>query len=142
MTHHQQLSLAFCAVLLAGCGSNAGNSQQQQPDGGFQQGQALYELHCSNCHAPNGMGLIGNIPPLANSDYLVQHLPELPCLIKNGIRGEMVVNGKKYNGVMAGITSLTDVEVTNIINYVSRSWGNEQPYTTIRDVQTAWQQCK
>ncbi len=109
--------LILCAVVcLAGC--------ETYP---YQQGKILYTNFCENCHMADGSGLKALRPPLAGADYLAKNTSEIPCIIRNGIKGEMTVNGTVYNTEMAGIERLTEFEITNIINYIHTSWGNDLP---------------
>ncbi|MFK8055631.1 MAG: cytochrome c [Saprospiraceae bacterium] len=91
------------------------------------QGKALYEYYCANCHQPDGGGLVGNIPPLAQADWLQTNRNEIACIIRYGMKGPMQVNGLEYNGVMAGAHRITDAEITNITNYVLSAWSNDLP---------------
>lgn len=93
----------------------------------YQQGKILYTNFCENCHGTDGLGLKALIPPLAGSDYLGTNGDKLPCIIRAGIKGEVVVNGKTFNNEMPGTDKLTEFEITNIINYIHTSWGNELP---------------
>ena len=88
----------------------------------YEQGEALYEFYCSNCHMNDGSGLGQLIPPVANSDYYLAHYSDLPCLIRQGLKDTIMVNGKIYDQVMEGNKSLTHTEVTNIINYMNHKW--------------------
>src|SRR5690349_7932882 len=107
--------LAGLTGLLAGCFTSNERS-----------GAALYSQHCANCHGAAGDGLGNLIPPLAGADYLATHRAELPCIVRQGMRGPVRVNGKDYNGVMPAIKreQLSDADVANILNFVSNSWGN------------------
>ncbi len=107
----------------------------------YQQGEIMYNLYCANCHMEDGSGLKGVIPPLAKSDFLVNRADEVACIIRNGIDGEMVVNGKTYNQAMPGVRKLTDFEINNIINYIHRSWGNDLEYVKIQKVQKDLVKC-
>jgi len=107
----------------------------------YSQGQVLYDFHCSNCHMTDGVGLKQLIPPLAKADYLKNNQSELACLIKNGIKGPITVNGKVFNTEMAGIKSLNDIQINNIINYINHSWGNDFGDSNVRDVKNALEQC-
>jgi len=91
------------------------------------QGKALYESYCANCHQPDGSGLVGNIPPLDQADWLQTNRHEIACVIRYGMKGPVQVNGLNYNGVMAGAHRITDAEITNITNYILTAWGNELP---------------
>lgn len=89
----------------------------------------------------DGKGLEQVIPPLAGSDYLVLHKDKIACIIRHGQSGEIVVNGKTFNQVMNPTPELSDFEITNIINYINSSWGNDFGYTKITDVQESLKNC-
>lgn len=82
-------------------------------------GRELYTTHCSNCHQLNGEGLKGIIPPLKNADYLKANMKDLPCMIRNGMKGKIVVNGKEFNMEMPANKKLSDKDVLYICNYVA-----------------------
>ena len=100
------------------------------------QGRELYNIHCSNCHQPDGSGLRGLYPPLNPSDYMEQHFEEVICLIRNGKSGEIVVNGKTYNQPMPGIPTLTDLEVAEIASYIYNSWGHERGLIDVKSIES------
>ena len=110
------LGAIFSATVLESCGEVPRS-----------QGKALYEFYCANCHQPDGRGLIGNIPPLNQADWLESHRNDIACVIRYGMKGPMQVNGLNYNGVMAGAYRITDAEITNITNYILTSWDNDLP---------------
>ncbi|HEU5292598.1 MAG TPA: cytochrome c, partial [Cyclobacteriaceae bacterium] len=61
----------------------------------YVQGEQLYIKHCSNCHQANGTGLGLVFPPLNQSDFMDKNFEQVLCLMKHGIKGELIVNGKK-----------------------------------------------
>ena len=83
-----------------------------------------YEKRCASCHGIDGKGLKEMIPPLADSDWLKNNQDILSCIIKNGIKDTITVNGVKYDIEMLGQKNIQDIELTNIINYINTSWGN------------------
>ena len=107
-----------------------GNQNQSENSVKFQQyyvqGEVLYKKHCANCHQADGSGLGRVYPPLNKSDFMDGNLNEVICLIKNGRQGEILVNGVMYNQPMAGIPSLTDLEVAEITTYIYNTWSHEQ----------------
>ncbi|MCS6928019.1 MAG: cytochrome c [Saprospiraceae bacterium] len=111
-------------------------------DYGRMEGANLYRIHCANCHMENGQGLGALIPPLAKSDYLLAHREQLPCIIRYGLKDTIVVNGTQYAEAMAGIENLSDVQITNILNYVNSSWGNDLPPYRLDEVQRLLQACR
>lgn len=108
----------------------------------YEHGEILYTNFCSSCHMDDGTGLVGNIPPLAGTDYLAKHQDRLACIIRYGIDEEIVVNGKTYSQVMEGIDQLSDAEITNVINYINTAWGNQLPFVPITEVQKGLKNCK
>lgn len=81
-------------------------------------GSKLYETHCSNCHQADGSGLALLIPPLKQSDYLVQNAYDLPCIIRKGIQGEISVNGNLYNQKMPANEKLSEKDIMDICLFV------------------------
>lgn len=108
----------------------------------YAQGKALYQNLCQSCHQADGAAFEDLMPPLANSDYLVKSKAELPCIIKHGLEGEITVNGKKYDAVMGAAEQLSDVEITNIINYINNAFGNNNGYTSLDEVQASLKTCE
>ena len=87
-------------------------------------GSEIYEDFCMQCHLPNGQGVEHVNPPLAKSDFLMQNRDASIRSIKYGLNGEIVVNGKTYNGFMQPM-GLDDDEIADVMNYITNSWGNK-----------------
>jgi mono/diheme cytochrome c family protein len=51
-----------------------------------------------------------------------------------GRNGEIVVNGKTFNGVMVPLNYLTDEQIANVLTYVRNSWGNAGDAVTLDEV--------
>ncbi|MFM8178430.1 MAG: c-type cytochrome [Candidatus Kapaibacterium sp.] len=99
-------------------------------------GQKLYNEYCKTCHQETGKGLGSLYPPLAGSDYLKsKSKADIIKAVTGGLKGEIVVNGKKFNGIMAPLPSkYTDQDVADILTYVYGSWGNNGTKITVADV--------
>jgi nitrite reductase (NO-forming) len=89
-------------------------------------GRAVYDANCSACHQPDGKGVPGVFPPLANSDFFQQRPYEMAHIVLNGRSGELVVNGEHYNGVMPP-QDLSDDDIAAVINYISTDMNNGKP---------------
>ncbi len=98
---------------------------QQDPElkESIERGAVIYEDFCVTCHLASGEGLKGTFPPLAKSDYLLNNREASIRGIKYGQKGEIIVNGEKYNSFMAPL-GLSDDEVADVMNYILNSWGN------------------
>ncbi|MEN0006838.1 MAG: cytochrome c [Bacteroidota bacterium] len=123
--------LAACLLVLTDC--------KETP---YQQGKILYENFCASCHMDDGGGLTGNIPPLANADYVKQEQAQIACIIRYGQMGEVVVNGVTYNNPMPAVPQLSDFEITNVLNYINTSWGNDYGVVKLSEVRAALQACQ
>lgn len=86
-------------------------------------GEEIYVDFCVQCHLPNGKGVPGSFPPLAQSDYLFKYLNKSIQGIKYGMSGEITVNGKTYNNQMVA-QGLDNEEIADVMNYILNSWGN------------------
>lgn len=105
--------------------SNTNSYTSQDPlQESIERGSEIYTDFCMTCHLPNGEGVENTYPPLAKSDYLLKNREKSIRGIKYGQEGEMVVNGKTYNDVMAPL-GLSDAEVADVMNYISNNWGNK-----------------
>ena len=89
-------------------------------------GRAVYDANCAACHQPDGKGVAGVFPPLANSDFFQQRPYEMAHIVLNGRSGELVVNGEHYNGVMPP-QDLSDEDIAAVINYISTDMNSGKP---------------
>lgn len=87
-------------------------------------GAEIYSDFCVTCHQPNGKGVPKVYPPLANSDFLKKNREKGIRAIKYGLNGLITVNGIKYNGNMTPM-GLSDDEVSDVMNYITNTWGNK-----------------
>jgi hypothetical protein len=62
--------------------------------------------------------------------------------MRNGVWGELLVNGKKYNKEMKGIPSLTELEIAEIATYIYNSWEHQRGIIEIPIVESALKKCE
>lgn len=94
-----------------------------------------YQTHCGACHQPDGKGLPGAFPPLANSDYLKEHsTDDLIGIVLQGLDGKIVVNGIEYNNIMPGMSHMSDDEVAQTLTHVLNQWDNPGGKVSSADV--------
>ena len=98
------------------------------------EGKTVYMQTCFVCHQVNGEGIPNQIPPLAQADYLMEDKERSIRIVLQGLTGEIVVNNKKYNGVMLPLNNLSDEEIANVLTYVRNSFGNEGEAITSSEV--------
>jgi nitrite reductase (NO-forming) len=90
----------------------------------MERGKQVFMQTCFVCHQMDGRGLTAQIPPLAESDYLMADKERAIRIVLQGLTGDVTVNSKKYNGIMLPLNNLSDPEIANVLTYVRNSWGN------------------
>jgi len=146
------LSILLVSIAIFSCGryeefsnsatENYTNAKMQKYAKYMIQGKQLYTTHCSNCHQENGNGLGKLFPPLAESDYMLADIPRSICIIKNGLKREIEVNGKTYNQAMPALDRLSNLEIAEISTYIYNSWGNEKGMIELETVEESLSNCK
>ena len=116
---------AALAVLVISCQSE----DQVEFNRYFSAGSAVYQVHCQNCHGAKGEGLQGLIPSLSDSAYLKSNKHQLACFVKNGLKGQINVSGKQFEGEMPP-NDLAPVEIAQVLTYVTNSFGNKSATIT------------
>jgi len=97
-------------------------------------GAADYTANCMACHQANGKGLPGAFPPLAGSDYLLKDKSRAMRTVLEGLKGEITVNGTKFNSIMPGQYHLSDETLAGILTYVMSAWGNDGEAVTTAEM--------
>ncbi|MCB0516440.1 MAG: copper-containing nitrite reductase [Chitinophagales bacterium] len=96
-------------------------------------GKLIYGKSCFACHQANGEGIANVFPPLAKSDYLNADKERAIKIVTQGLKGEVIVNGTKYNSQMPAQT-LTNEEVASVLTFVYNQWGNNGTEVSVDDV--------
>jgi mono/diheme cytochrome c family protein len=130
-------SLLVLTIALA-IGSTATTSAQDKATL-VAKGEKVYKAYCQTCHQATGQGLSTVYPPLAGSDYIKSKpKKEIISSVVNGLKGEITVNGKKFNGVMVPLPkNYTDEDAAAAITYVYNTWGNPGGTVTVAEVKAA-----
>ncbi|MEK7408579.1 MAG: cytochrome c [Acidobacteriota bacterium] len=89
-------------------------------------GDLIFGGICAACHQPNGLGVEGEYPPLAGSEWLLKN-PEIPVrIVLNGLTGPIQVKGRTFQNEMPPLGGqLSDAEIAAVLTYVRSSWGNK-----------------
>lgn len=95
-------------------------------------GEKVYQKHCSNCHGQKGEGLQLLIPPLTDKRWLTSD--SLVCYIKNGMEGNIVVNGNQFSGRMPGNPTIENDEIADVISYIRYEFIGLDQKETIKSI--------
>jgi mono/diheme cytochrome c family protein len=112
---------AFAGIILSACQSEEELAYARY----YVNGKGVYESHCENCHGKEGQGLGELIPPLTDTTYLKQNRNRLACFIKYGLSDKIVVGGKNFQGRMPADAHLMNIDVAQVITYITNSFGNQ-----------------
>jgi mono/diheme cytochrome c family protein len=85
---------------------------------------------CAGCHKETGLGVPGYAPPLA------AHIPEVGTatggrsyliqVLLYGLKGELMVKGKRFSSNMPAFADLNDREAASVLNLILTNWGNDK----------------
>lgn len=128
------MSLAY----LASCHSNLSIETAQYAVNG----QKLYLAHCQNCHGAKGEGLGKLYPPLTDADFFKKNRAQLSCIIRNGMQGEVIVGGQKYDEKMPANPHLTERDIAYILTYITTHFTNSDSIYSDEEVREALKNCK
>jgi len=97
----------------------------------MKRGEKVYKtgdggIACMTCHGAEGKGTPGAFPPLVGQKDHMGDCKKHAGIVINGMKGEIEVDGVKYNGVMTPQGDmLDDLQIAAVITYERLSWGND-----------------
>jgi cytochrome c551 len=119
------ISITLCTF----CGPKAGKDMPRALKIKFKQyyveGKRLYIKHCSNCHQKNGSGLVRLYPPIDNPEYFGRDYESTICIIRNGQKGKVFINGISFDQPMPENRDLTILEIAELMTYLNNSWSGQ-----------------
>jgi len=90
-------------------------------------GQAVYNVTCQACHKSDGLGMAGQTPPLADSEWVNGDPEHLVRIALHGLGGPVKVNGQEWNLTMPGLGHspvMNDERLAGLLTYIRRAWRN------------------
>lgn len=105
-------------------------------------GKGIYEKNCQSCHGADGKGLGTLYPPLTDSLYLKQNKNKLACIIKNGQNDSILINNIYFDENMPGNNILADIDIAQVIVYITNSFGNQQGFYSDQQVASDLNNCR
>ncbi len=107
-------------------------------------GRRIFQNNCQQCHQENGLGLPGQYPPLAGSDWVHAEDPgRIIRIVLDGFTGPVEVKGQQFNNTMVPWrTVFSDQEIAAVLTHVRNSWGNKAAPVPEATVKTVREQTK
>jgi len=101
-------------------------------------GKRTFSTMCTPCHQETGMGLPGQFPPLAGSEWVnASGHDRLVRIVLDGFTGPVDVEGKAFNNTMVPWRdTLDDRQIAAVLTYVRQSWGNKGAPVDVASVKT------
>lgn len=102
----------------------ASTQMAQDPPNPMVAGKRVFN-QCQACHQATGLGVIGQFPPLDESEWVLGDTKTLVRILLHGLEGDVVVRGKKYNNAMPAWGRLSDDQIAHVLTYIRGSWSNK-----------------
>jgi mono/diheme cytochrome c family protein len=103
------------------------------PGGGAQveltpreRGKKIFAANCQTCHQANGLGVAGQYPPLAGSEFTTGGSRRPGMIVLKGLQGPVTVKGQQYGTAVMQPwdKTLTDQKIADVLTYERSEWGN------------------
>ena len=106
------------------------------------EGMNLYQTNCANCHQVDGSGLKDLYPPLAKTDLWQRvKMSKLACIIKNGQKDSIRVNGKQFNAYMPANPKLQALDIAELVTYMREKWSPNKTIFSLDSARFALKNC-
>ena len=109
-------------ILFFSCSNNEESSNQNEeiaeivPD--YSAGKTIYTNNCQTCHQENGEGVTGAFPSLTEKAADINS-------VVNGVEGSVMIAFKD---------TLSDQQITDVINFINHNWGNKYNEIKTNDI--------
>lgn len=100
----------------------------------FPFGERIYQSKCADCHMDDGNGLSSLYPSLKTENILTLK-ERIPCIIRNG------VNDTTSIIQMLAMPEISEVEITNVINYILQDLNQLDEEVFLNEVKEIIQNC-
>src|SRR3979490_2173775 len=107
-------------------GGGAQGQQQQAELSPRDRGKKIFAANCQTCHQANGLGVPGQYPPLAGSEFTIGGSKRPAMIILKGLQGPVKVKGQQYGSAVMQPwdKTLTDTKIADVLTYERSEWGN------------------
>jgi mono/diheme cytochrome c family protein len=99
-------------------------------------GKKIFAANCQTCHQANGLGVPGQYPPLAGSEFTTggSHRPAM--IVLKGLQGPVTVKGQKFGSAVMQPwdKTLTDQRIADVLTYERSEWGNNASPVTAEQI--------
>jgi mono/diheme cytochrome c family protein len=99
-------------------------------------GKKIFAANCQTCHQANGLGVPGQYPPLAGSEFTIGGSRRPAMIVLKGLQGPVKVKGQQYGAAMMQPweKTLTDQKIADVLTYERSEWGNNASPVTAEQI--------
>src|SRR6266403_1627847 len=107
-------------------GAGPQEQQQQAELSPHDRGKKIFAAYCQTCHQANGLGVAGQYPPLAGSEFTTGGSRLMGMIVLKGLQGPVKVKGQQYGTAVMQPwdKTLTDQKIADVMTYERSDWGN------------------
>ena len=89
-------------------------------------GKKVFSANCQTCHQANGLGVPGQYPPLAGSEFTTGGSRRMAMIVLKGLQGPVTVKGQQFGAAVMQPwdKTLTDKQIADVMTYERTEWGN------------------
>jgi mono/diheme cytochrome c family protein len=95
-------------------------------------GKKIFAANCQTCHQANGLGVPGQYPPLAGSEFTNGGSRRMAMIVLKGLQGPVTVKGQQFGTAVMQPwdRTLTDKQISEVMTYERSEWGNNASAVT------------
>jgi len=99
-------------------------------------GKKIFAANCQTCHQANGLGVPGQYPPLAGSEFTTGGSQRPAMIVLKGLQGPVTVKGQKFGTAVMQPwdKTLTDQKIADVLTYERSEWGNNASAVTAEQI--------
>ena len=99
-------------------------------------GKKIFAANCQTCHQANGLGVAGQYPPLAGSEFTTGGSRRPAMIVLKGLQGPVTVKGQKFGAAVMQPwdKTLTDQKIADVLTYERSEWGNSASPVTAEQI--------
>jgi len=99
-------------------------------------GKKIFAANCQTCHQANGLGVPGQYPPLAGSEFTTGGSRRPGMIVLKGLQGPVTVKGQKFGSAVMQPwdKTLTDQKIADVLTYERSDWGNSASPVTAEQI--------
>ena len=105
-------------------------------------GEKIYNLYCSSCHQRDGKGDGNRFPPINGSKVINGRNKALIELVLKGMEGPVIIQDLAYNGVMPAHDFLSNTEISSLLTYIRKNFGNDAQSISALEVEKVRRELK